>query len=115
MTEGSRVERAGEDCREENAAGRRWLCVRLREGSCVKEDKSMRRGKLREGGQIHETREAQWRSKLWRRTDDGSTVEEAKQWRRTDDGSNSGGGDSGGGQIGLIIFWIMNINYNNVF
>ena len=95
MTEGSRVERAGEDCREENAAGRRWLCVRLREGSCVKEDKSMRRGKLREGGQIHETREAQWRSKLWRRTDDGS--------------------HSGGGQIGLIIFWIMNINYNNVF
>jgi len=44
------VERAGEDCREENAAGRRLLCVRLREGSCVKEDKSMRRGK-HSGGQ----------------------------------------------------------------
>jgi hypothetical protein len=23
----------------------RWFCVRFREGSCVKEDKSMRRGK----------------------------------------------------------------------
>jgi hypothetical protein len=53
--------------------------------------------------------------KLWRRTDNGSTVEEAKQWRRTDDGSHSGGGDSGGGQIGLIIFWIMNINCKQRF
>ena len=44
-----------------------------------------------------------------------STVEEAKQWRRTDDGSHSGGGDSGGGQIGLIIFWIMNINCKQRF
>jgi hypothetical protein len=53
------------------------------------------RGKLREGGQIHETREAQWRLKLWRRTDDGS--------------------HSGGGQIGLIVFWIMNINCKQRF
>jgi len=45
MTKGSRVEKAGEDCREENAAEKRWFCVRFREGSCVKEDKSMRRGK----------------------------------------------------------------------
>jgi hypothetical protein len=70
----------------------------LQRGKCSRKEIVMcevERGKLREGGQIHETREAQWRSKLWRRTDDGS--------------------HSGGGQIRLIIFWIMNINYNNVF
>jgi hypothetical protein len=42
MTKESRVERLGEDCREENAAEMRWFCVRLRDESCVKEDKSMR-------------------------------------------------------------------------
>ena len=36
-------------------------------------------------------------------------MEEDRRWK------HSGGGDSGGGQIGLIIFWIMNINCKQRF
>jgi len=59
----------------------------LQRGKCSRKEMvlcEVERRKLREGGQIHEMREAQWRSKLWRRTDDGA------QWRRR----SSGGGQT---------------------
>jgi hypothetical protein len=53
--------------------------------------------------------EAVEEDRRWKHSGGGEAVEEDGRWKP------QWRGDSGGGQIGLIIFWIMNINCKQRF